>query len=331
MTVPASTDVSDAPPRRAVFKTDETIDRVTQLLDRIDAELAQWSMAEESSRGDRPAPAELAKRFGMPMFEPPDTGSASWLHPEAIATLPADFCWRHRIVPVALDPHTIDVLIESPPSMEVHQSVQRQCGRVMRPMFAQSHLIASLLKIAYERRAIKTPAIDPRAVPGWALRCGLAARQVRDWWPKVTAEHCLVLVVGRPGVGKRRTMSQLAQLAHRAHRMPVRWLDGPAAVESATMSAAARAKPAAMVLSREVDSADAASRVLHATLIGHRVAAAIDAIDVPAAAARLRAWGRCGDLLLGRVETIMEQTSASDLVVHHLDHHDRQRLQQSVF
>ena len=328
MADPASPDTT-APP---AIRVDDTIDRISRLLNRIDDELAGLSFQPDAAATDRPRPAELARQFGMPTFEPPDTGSASWLDPEAIATLPADFCWRHRIVPVAVDPHTIDVLIEVPPSMEVHQAVQRDCDRVMRPLFADPRLIATLLKIAYQRRGDETKAVDPAAIPRWASDCGMPAAQIAAWWPKITAEHCLVLVVGRPGVGKRRTVTRLAQLARRAHRLPVRWLDGPAvAADSPAISAAARAKPAAMVLARELNSADATSRVLHATLIGHRVAAAIDAIDPAAAAARLLAWGRAGDLLLGRVETIMQQTSATDFVVHSLDHHDRMRLRQSAF
>lgn len=82
-----------------------------------------------------------SEHYLLPLFEPVDQSGWDALDPAAAAHLDADFCRRHRVLPIVIDGQWLQVAIDRPDSLTRSDDIRTRTGLAMRAMFATSATI----------------------------------------------------------------------------------------------------------------------------------------------------------------------------------------------
>ncbi len=93
-----------------------------------------------------------AQHYLLPLFDPP-ADEPPPIDPSIAAVLPAGVCCDNLLVPLADDGLTLEVAIVSPDALRLKEQLEKETGRVIRPMFAPLSVVERLLAFLYANEA----------------------------------------------------------------------------------------------------------------------------------------------------------------------------------
>ncbi|CAD73613.1 ATPase, T2SS/T4P/T4SS family [Rhodopirellula baltica] len=307
-----------------------------------------WGQLEDTSHEEEPLEEQLADQCGLtdesklasvyashyllPLFEPP-SGLAIPVDRRLQQCLPADFCEKHEVVPLAVQDHSLEVAIASPSALLLADEVRRLSGLQMRPLFARATVVrrachelfgdlkptpknAEATATASAVSTVETKNVKRQSIPQpppvektvVASPMNLTAYDLRSaersaWQKQLVADSGLTIYCGRKGLDK----SPLARLwgvwSSQTHGRPAsRW--NPLQRESV------ESDPSVVIIP-DLNSPTSAEVCLHSVLQGQRVFAVVHARDPVSAILRLRAWGQIGHSLAEQINLLIHQNGLS--------------------
>lgn len=279
-------------------------------------------MAMELGLGDESKRAAgYSSHYLMPLFEPPQ---GLRLHVDGALrdVLPARFCRRHGLVPLAVDASTVEVAIGHPDCLPLADEVRRLSGLQMRPLFARPSVIAAisneLFGVPSSAETSAVQSVDGEsgdAAPStWNCRVsdlGLSDADTLEWQSRLVADSGLTVISGRRDGDKQPLVRLWSRWSREIHSGPICvWNES---LDACRPRAARLDECPSLVVVGDIQSVASAQYALHRVLEGHRVLVVMHARDYASTILRLRALGGAGEMLAEQIDLMIHVSSSPQL------------------